>query len=225
MFSNNQLPLLFYPHLRKQFHELYSWCTEDHGIFHICCVLRDARRMCEDFGIKYTREIELGCVLHDIGNRYTRSRHDIVGGNMTREFLKENGLEDEVNVEEVVAAVEHHRSGYKGERKTDTEIIVACADRGIPLTDRDRILNEIFLRAIVYSMNNLHKDSVSAVDSAYEYCMDEESGKDWSIYEEIYIKHYWKLLNRKREIMNSISVDEVRKYAHDHGIGTEITIS
>ncbi len=218
----NQLPLVYFPHLRKKFHELYNYCSEDHGIFHIACVLRDAQRMCEDFGMMYTKEIELGCVLHDIGNRYTRSNHEVVGGNMAREFIAENDLTDEINVEEVVASVEHHRSGYKGERKTNTEIVVACADRGIPVSDRDKILNETFLRAILYSINVMHLDSVEAVDSAYEYCQKEEAGRDWSIYEEIYIKHYWKKLNARREVMNTISIDEVRKYAHEKGVGTKI---
>lgn len=223
--TNTQLPLVYFPHLRKKFHELYNYCTEDHGIFHISCVLRDAQRMCDKFGIMYTKAIELGCVLHDIGNRYTRSRHDIVGANMAREFIYENNLQDEVPVDIVVASVAHHRSGFKGERKTNTEKIVACADRGVPITDRETILNEIFLRAIVYSINNLHMDPEKAIESAYDYCMKEESGSDWSIFEEIYIKHYWKMLNKKREVMNTISLDEVRKYAHEHGIGSEIIIS
>lgn len=220
----HQLPLVYYQHLRKEFHKLYNYCTEDHGIFHICCVLRDAQRVCEDFGIPYTKEIELGCVLHDIGNRYTRSRHDIVGGVMAREFIEEHNLGEDINVNDVIAAVEHHRSGFKGSRDTNTEVIVACADRGIPLVDRASILNEIFLRAIVYSMNNLHMSPEEAIKSGYEYCQEEESGKDWSIYEDIYIKHYWKRLNKKREIMNTISLDEVALYARNNGVGSSIEI-
>lgn len=222
MITVNQLPLVYYPQHKKYFQDLYSYCSEDHGVFHICCVLRDAQRMCEEFGIKYTREVELGAVLHDIGNRYSRANHDKIGAIMARDVLKILELENEVDVEEVVAAVEHHRSGYKGPRNTDAEIIVACADRGIPLTDRDRILNEIFLRAIVYAMKVEHRDSVSAVDSAYEYCLKEFAGTDWSMYEEVYVQHYWKLLNRRREIINTITLEEVRKYALDHGIGTPL---
>lgn len=224
----NNLPLVFYGHLKKEFCDLYSFCSEDHGVFHISCVLRDAQRMCEDFGIPYSREIELAAVLHDIGNRYDRSKHDIIGSVMAREFIIEHKLDitDGVDVDDIVNAVLHHRSGCEEVRTSPTEIIVASADRGIPVVEKDRILNEIFLRAIVYSLNVLHLDAESAIDGAYDYCMKEFANCDYNIYEPEFLNAYEDLLEERKYIMTEcITKDEVRKFAHSKGIGAEIVVT
>lgn len=215
--------LRYYGNLEPKFKELYDLCPPDHGWGHITDVVKDAQFICDSLCIPYTREIELGAVLHDIGNMKERERHNVIGAMMVPRVLQElNISQNEVDYDLVANCVRHHRASNPFVPETIEERIVSSADRGRPATTRDKVLSEVLLRSVVYNLT--HGNHKNPVESALNWMKETYVIKETGIYPPEFQLVFNEALEKQKQIIDSLTLEECEKYIEEMGVFQPIKI-
>lgn len=117
---------------------VYSISLNDtaHNLGHVMDVCRLGKRICEEMGLedRQTLLVYLGCLLHDIGCRYERSQHHLIGYGLVYELLDRywpNEFDDD-ELLIIATAVLEHRSSNPNKPTNLISSIVSIADSGAP---------------------------------------------------------------------------------------------
>lgn len=224
-------PLIYFKQHTEYFKKIYSLCPEDHGWSHIVDVVWNARSVCMANNIPYTKEIELGAILHDIGNRVSRDDHNIISAKMVPQILNELNIDD-VDVGLVQDCCRYHRASEKADiTKMDIAVqVVSAADRMRPSTNKEDLFRDVYYRAYLYSCN--HTEEVEDVnDPVYSswkwvhdtYTTDNARSKHYS---DLYRNTFETQLNIQKDIVASISLQEYRDWMkRNHGVDADINVN
>lgn len=224
-------PLLFAKQHTEYLKNLYSLCPPDHGWGHIVDVVWNARSICVANNIPYTKEIEWGAILHDIGNRVSRDNHHIISAKMAYDILSELNVDD-VDHELVAQCCRYHRASEKEDitnKSVDVQV-VAAADRGRGYSNFEDIMEHVIWRAIQYSMTHTEEvdDPEDPVYSGWKWCVDTYTSDNarTKYYSELYRNAFGQQLKLMCNVIKDITLDEVREWCkREKGIGADITIS
>lgn len=230
MINSMPMPLKFFPHKLQELKKLYANHPLDHSWdSHIVGVIMNAQHICEVNLIQYTKEMELGCALHDCGEIYNRDKHNEIGARMVPSILKEDLEldEDDVDIDLVAKCVLNHRASHKGTLDTVDEQVVSAADRMRPSITKEDLFKQVYLRSILYNISHGPEEGESAdpVENSFNWVrktyVDEETG----VYPEIYWKAFGAEMKIQKRLIEKVTLDELRAYAATQGIGAEITVS
>ena len=215
-------PLKFYRHLTKEFRKLYANHGPDHNYdTHLKYVVQNAQSICLANNIKYTKEMELGAVLHDCTEIYDRKNHHKSAARAVPYILEDLGITD-VDVELVQKCVRYHRASETADI-TNMPIdvrVVSAADRMKAYDTKENVLEFILYRAYLYSKT--HDDEVDDTSdpaySAWKYNREVftlDSIKSRKIYSDLYRSVWGEQLKKQAEIIQSITLDEFRTWLRE----------
>lgn len=227
-------PLKYYKAWTEGFRKLYANHSPDHNYdSHLVQVCLNAQSICMANNIPYTREMELGSILHDMTEIYDRKNHNISAANAVPYVLEDLGIPtDDIDVELVQKCVRYHRASEK-EDITQLPIdcqIVSAADRMRPSTNKEDLFRDVYWRAYQYSCT--HTDEVEDTeDPTYSswkwvhdtYTTDNARSK---YYSDLYRNTFERLLMIQKDIVKNITLDEYKEWLkREKGIGQDIEIS
>lgn len=226
-------PLKFYKRWTEDFKRLYSLCPPDHGWSHIVDVVLSAQSICMANNIPYSREIELGAILHDIGNKVSRDRHHIISAQMIPEILETLQIPTEdIDVPLVQKCARYHRASEKEDISVmEIEVqVVSAADRLRPSTNKEDLFRDVYYRAYMYSCTHTEEveDTSDPAYSSWKWVHDTYTSDNArsKYYSELYRVTYEELLIKQKNLVQSITLDEYKEWLKkEHGIGAEIQIS
>lgn len=227
-------PLKFYKAWTDKFRQLYANHSPDHNYnSHLVQVCLNAQSICMANNIPYTREMELGSILHDCTEIYDRANHNVSAARAVPHILEEFGIPtDDIDVDLVQKCVRYHRASEK-EDITQLPIdcqVVSAADRMRPSTNREDILRDVYWRAIQYSMTHDEEveDKSDPVYSGFKWVHDTYTTDNArsKYYSDLYRNTFEKQLIAQKNLVAEITLDEVREWCkREKGIGAEINIS
>lgn len=227
-------PLKFYKKYTEGFRKLYANHSPDHNYdSHLVQVCLNAQAICMTNNIPYTREMELGSILHDCTEIYDRKNHNVSAANAVPYILEDLGIPtDDIDVKLVQDCVRYHRASEKEDiTKLPIDVqIVSAADRMKPSTNKEDLLRDVVWRAIQYCMS--HDDEVEdKEDPIYSgwkwvhdtYTTDNARSK---YYSDLYRNTFERHLNIQKDLVKDLTLEEVREWCkREKGIGAEIQIS
>lgn len=227
-------PLKFYKKYTEGFRKLYANHSPDHNYdSHLVQVCLNAQSICMTNNIPYTREMELGSILHDCTEIYDRKNHNVSAANAVPYILEDLGIPtDDIDVKLVQDCVRYHRASEKEDiTKLPIDVqIVSAADRMKPSTNKEDLLRDVVWRAIQYCMS--HDDEVEdKEDPIYSgwkwvhdtYTTDNARSK---YYSDLYRNTFERHLNIQKDLVKDLTLEEVREWCkREKGIGAEIQIS
>lgn len=215
--------MFYFKDKEPYFKRLYDLCPPDHGWGHIKDVIHTARVICQRLMIPYSKEIELGCILHDVGNMKERDNHHEIGARLTPIILKEGGIDtSDIDVELVQDCVRHHRASNPFEPHTVEERIVSSADRGIPCTNVIDVLEKVLLRAVVYNLTHGVKAD-ECVSNALNWMKATYVIKREGIYPREFKEVFGKELEVQRSIIDGLTLDQCEEFINKKGVFQPIT--
>lgn len=224
-------PLIYYKKHTDYFKSIYSLCPVDHGWSHIVDVVWNARSVCMANNIPYTKEIELGAILHDIGNRVSRDRHNEISAQMVPEILEHLQIND-VDVEDIQNGCRYHRASEKADISTMsiTVGVISAADRMRPSTNKEDLLRDVVWRAIQYSMTHTEEveDTSDPIYSGWKWVVDTYTTDNArsKYYSDLYRNTFERQLNLQKDLVKNLTLEEVREWCkREKGIGAEISVS
>lgn len=227
-------PLKFYKKYTEGFRRLYANHSSDHNYdSHLVQVCLNAQSICMTNNIPYTREMELGSILHDMTEIYDRANHNISAANAVPHVLEDLGIPtDDIDVKLVQDCVRYHRASEK-EDITKFPIdcqVVSAADRMKPSTNKEDLLRDVVWRAIQYCMS--HDDEVEdkedPVYSGWKWVVDTYTTDNArsKYYSDLYRNTFERHLNIQKDLVKALTLEEVREWCkREKGIGAEIQIS
>lgn len=226
-------PLKFYKQWTDGFKAEYSKCPVDHGWSHIVDVVLNAQSVCMANNVPYTREIELSCILHDLGNSVSRDRHHEISAMMVPDVLEKLGIPtNNIDVEDIQNGCRYHRASEKEDISgmSMTVKITSASDRMRPSTNREDILRDVYWRAIQYSMTHDEEveDTQDPIYSGFKWVYDTYTTDNArsAYYSDLYRNTFEKQLIAQKNLVAEITLDEVREWCkREKGIGAEITLS
>jgi exopolyphosphatase/pppGpp-phosphohydrolase len=188
---------LFDYRIQKEFlrHCIYSISLNDpaHNLGHVKDVCRLGKEICGDLhlGERDTLLVYVACLLHDIGCRYERSQHHLIGYGLTYELLGRL-WPDEFNDDEVMTiatAVLEHRSSNHYKPSSLISSIVSVADSGAPDFAK-------YVRRAVQFRLKKNMEEVHVVEDVYKHLLEKfgAEGYHWKSYPEIgmdFFKKEW----------------------------------
>lgn len=222
--------VMFYKDKLPQIKKLYANHSPDHNWdSHIVKVIENAQAICLANNIPFTKEMFLGCALHDCMEIYNRDKHHELAAKAVYHILPELGIDD-VDIELVSHCCRYHRASEK-EDISDKLIdirVVSAADRMRPSTNKADFLEDVVWRAVQYSMTHTEEveDTEDPIKSAYTWCMDTYRENPDRIYSDLYRNTFAKQLVAQANVAKELTLDEVREWCkREKGIGAEITLS
>lgn len=227
-------PLKFYKKYTEGFRKLYANHSPDHNYdSHLVQVCLNAQSICMANNIPYTREMELGSILHDMTEIYDRANHNVSAANAIPYVLEDLGIPtDDIDVKLVQDCVRYHRASEK-EDITKLPIdcqVVSAADRMRPSTNKEDLLRDVVWRAIQYCMS--HDDEVEdkedVVYSGWKWVHDTYTTDNArsKYYSDLYRNTFERQLNIQKDLVKDLTLEEVREWCkREKGIGAEIQIS
>ncbi|QYN80085.1 HD family hydrolase [Kosakonia phage Kc263] len=165
---------------------VYSISLNDpaHNLGHVMDVCRLGKRICEEIGLdeRTTLLVYLGCLLHDIGCKFERKHHHLIGYGLTYELIDRYwpGEFDDEEMITIATAVLEHRSSNKHKPSSLVSSIVSVADSGAP--DLDLYIK----RAIQFRLkNNLPGDQL--IEDVYKHLLEKfgVEGYHWKSYPDV----------------------------------------
>lgn len=226
-------PLKFYSKYKEDFKKLYANHGPDHNYeSHIVQVVQNAQSVCMANNIPYTREMELGCVLHDIGEVIDRKHHNDVAARMVPYVLEDIGIPTyDIDVSLVQACCKYHRASEKADisqMPIDVQV-VSAADRMRPSACKEDLLRDVYYRAYQYCLS--HTDEVDDVNdpvySSYKWVTDTYTTDNArsKYYSDLYRNTFERQLNIQKDLVAQISLDEYREWLkREYGIGAPVEI-
>ena len=222
--------VMFYKDKLPEIKKLYANHSPDHNWdSHIVKVIENAQAICMANNIPFTKEMFLGCALHDCMEIYNRDKHHELAAKAVYHILPELGIDD-VDIELVSHCCRYHRASEKEDISNmliDIQV-VSAADRCRPSTNKADFLEDVVWRAIQYSMTHTEEveDTEDPVKSAYVWCMDTYRENPDRIYSDLYRNTFAKQLVAQANVAKELTLDEVREWCkREKGIGAEITLS
>ncbi len=225
-------PLKHYKQHTEAFKKMYSLCPPDHGWEHIVNVVLNAQSVCMANNIPYTKEMELGAILHDIGNSVNRDDHHNISARMVPYILNDCGIDtSDIDVELVQDCCRYHRASEKADISTmDIAVqVVSAADRMRPSACKEDLFRDVYYRAYLYCLT--HTEEVENVNdpvgSSFKwvketYTTDNARSK---YYSDLYKNTFEKLLIKQKNLIANITLDEYRDWLkREHGVGSEMQI-
>lgn len=117
---------------------IYSISLNDpaHNLGHVFDVCELGTHLCEKMGLddRTSLQVYLGCLLHDIGCKYDRKTHHLIGYGLTYELLSRYCPGDFTPEEtkDIALAVLEHRSSNPNKPSNLVSSLVSIADSGVP---------------------------------------------------------------------------------------------
>lgn len=227
-------PLKFYKKYTEGFRKLYANHSPDHNYdSHLVQVCLNAQSICMTNNIPYTREMELGSILHDCTEIYDRKNHNVSAANAVPYILEDLGIPtDDIDVKLVQDCVRYHRASEKEDiTKLPIDVqIVSAADRMKPSTNKEDLLRDVVWRAIQYCMS--HDDEVEdkedVIYSGWKWVHDTYTTDNArsKYYSDLYRNTFERHLNIQKDLVKDLTLEEVREWCkREKGIGAEIQIS
>lgn len=186
---------LFDYKIQKEFlrHCIYSISLNDaaHNLGHVRDVCSLAKEICGvlHLGERDTLLVYISCLLHDIGCRYERTQHHLIGYGLTYELLN-RFWSNEFNEEEmmtIATAVLEHRSSNPHKPTNLISSIVSVADSGAP------DFNKYIRRAIQFRLKK-GMEKACIVEDVYKHILDKFGieGYHWKSYPDIGMEFFKK---------------------------------
>lgn len=165
---------------------VYSISLNDlaHNLGHVMDVCRLGKRICEEIGLdeRTTLLVYLGCLLHDIGCKYERKHHHLIGYGLTYELIDRYwpGEFDDDELMTIATAVLEHRSSNKEKPSNLVSSIVSVADSGAP------DLNKYIRRALQFRLKH-DMDPSLIIEDVYQHLLDKfgVEGYHWKSYPDV----------------------------------------
>lgn len=220
------ISLIYYKDKHEDFKKLYADHNPEHNyINHTLLVAQYCQELCRANYIPYTREIELAAILHDLGDKYDRKNHAEVSIALLDDVLAKLDIDtSELDMELLKDCILHHRASYTGPLKTDAEKVVSAADRMKPCVTKEALLNNVYLRAVIYNMTHPEEPgSEDPVACAFDWIYDTYVVKEDGRYPEIYKRTWGEDLKVQQDLIRNMTLPEVRKYCDDKGLFQPIT--
>lgn len=171
--------------------ELLRWCVYSislndiaHNLGHVRDVCSLGKQICEKIGLddRSTMLVYLGCLLHDIGCRYEREHHHLIGYGLSYELIERYwpGEFDDEELLAIATAVLEHRSSNPNKPTSLISEIVSVADSGVP--DYDKYIR----RAVQFRLKE-KMDPELLVEDAYRHMLEKfgVEGYHWKSYPDI----------------------------------------
>jgi exopolyphosphatase/pppGpp-phosphohydrolase len=167
-------------------HCVYSISLNDaaHNLGHVMDVCKLGKRISEELGLddRSTLLVYLGCLLHDIGCRYERTHHHLIGYGLSYELIN-RFWPGEFSDEElliIATAVLEHRSSNPNKPSTLISSIVSVADSGAP--DFAKYVR----RAVQFRLKKKMEPEV-IVEDVYKHLLEKfgAEGYHWKSYPDI----------------------------------------
>ena len=224
--------VMFYKDKLPEIKKLYANHSPDHNWdSHIVKVIENAQAICMANNIPFTKEMFLGCALHDCMEIYNRDKHHELAAKAVYHILPELGIDD-VDIELVSHCCRYHRASEKEDISNmliDIQV-VSAADRMRPSTNKEDILRDVYWRAIQYSMTHTEEveDTEDSVYSGWKWVHDTYTTDNArsKYYSDLYKNTFEKQLIAQKNLVAEITLDEVREWCkREKGIGAEITLS
>lgn len=176
--------------------ELLRWCVYSislndaaHNLGHVMDVCRLGQSMSEKLGLdeRTTLLVGLGCLLHDIGCRYERSQHHLIGYGLAYELINRYWPGEFTDEEQLIVAtaVLEHRSSNRYKPSNLVAEIVSVADSGAP------DFNKYVRRAVQYRLSkNMENDVL--VEDVYRHMLEKfgAEGYHWKSYPDVGMELY-----------------------------------
>lgn len=166
-----------------------------HNLGHVWDVCNLGVSMCEQLELdeRETMLVNLGCLLHDIGCRYERKHHHVIGYGLVYELVCRYcpGMFTDEELLTVATAVLEHRSSNPNKPTNRISSIVSVADSGAP------DFRKYIKRAIQFRLKNgSNKDHL--VEDVYKHLIEKfgVEGYHWKSYPDIgmtLFKFEWEL--------------------------------
>lgn len=157
---------------------------EAHNLGHVKDVCMLGKRICEEIGLddRTTLLVYLGCLLHDIGCKFERKHHHLIGYGLTYEIIDRYwaGEFDDEEMIIIATAVLEHRSSNKNKPSNLVSSIVSVADSGAP------DLNKYIRRALQFRLKkNFGSDLI--VEDVYKHLLEKfgVEGYHWNSYPDV----------------------------------------
>lgn len=227
-------PLKYYKAWTEGFRKLYANHSPDHNYdSHLVQVCLNAQSICMANNIPYTREMELGSILHDMTEIYDRKNHNISAANAVPYVLEDLGIPtDDIDVELVQKCVRYHRASEK-EDITQLPIdcqIVSAADRGRGYSNFEDIMEFVVWRAIQYCVTHDEEveDKEDAVYSGWKWVHDTYTTDNArsKYYSDLYRNTFGPQLKIMCDVIKKITLDDVRKWCKiNKNIGSSMMLN
>lgn len=172
---------------------VYSISLNDaaHNLGHVWDVCSLGIWISEELGLdeRSALLVNVGCLLHDIGCRYERKHHHLIGYGLVYEMLGRYwpGEFSDEELLTIATAVLEHRSSNKEKPSSLISSIVSVADSGAPNFDK------YIRRAVQFRIkNNMERGHL--VEDVYKHLLDKfgVEGYHWKSYPEIGMTLYKK---------------------------------
>lgn len=166
-----------------------------HNLGHVWDVCKLGISMAEQLELneRDTMLVNLGCLLHDIGCRYERKHHHLIGYGLVYELIGRYcpGMFTDEELLTVATAVLEHRSSNPNKPTNLISSIVSVADSGTP--DFDKYIR----RAVQFRMKNNHPPE-TLVEDTYKHLLEKfgVEGYHWKSYPDVgmtLFKFEWEL--------------------------------
>lgn len=198
-------------------HCVYSISLNDpaHNLGHVRDVCILGRHICDQLNISERDRllVYLGCLLHDIGCRYERSKHHLIGYGLTYDLINRY-WPNEFSSEElliVATAVLEHRSSNPEKPSSLISSIVSVADSGAP--DFEKYVK----RAVQFRLKqNLPEEIIIA--ETYKHLLEKfgVEGYHWKSYPEIgmeFFKVEWDAFSAR--LYDESSTTDLIRFTYD----------
>lgn len=171
--------------------DLLRWCVYSislndvaHNLGHVRDVCELGKHISEQVGLdeRTTMLVYLGCLLHDIGCRYERKHHHLIGYGLVYELVCRYwpGEFNDDELMTVATAVLEHRSSNPNKPTNLVSEIVSVADSGAP--DFDKYIR----RAVQFRLKN-KMDPELLIEDVYKHLLEKfgVEGYHWKSYPDI----------------------------------------
>lgn len=175
-------------------HHVYTVCKTGLGLF-------DHYRYVFNFTDRDRLIVMVGCLMHDIGCRYTRKYHHITGHGLVYEYIHNHwpGEFNEQEIAQIANCVLEHRSSGRYKPTSLLSEIVSIADTGEPN------LRSCIARAMIFSLSGekgSYHSKEDVVYEVYQFLIDKYGtlGYHWSGYPEMgrtYFKEEWEVFSQQ----------------------------
>jgi Predicted HD superfamily hydrolase len=179
---------LFDHRIRREFlrHCVHSISLNDpaHNLSHVYDVCKLAKEICKKVELNETDTllVYVACLLHDIGCRYERSQHHLIGYGLTYQLIDTLWFDefDDDEVMTIATAVLEHRSSNHYKPSSLISSIVSVADSGAPDFAK-------YVRRAVQFRLKRNMDEVVIVEDVYNHLIEKfgAEGYHWKSYPDI----------------------------------------
>jgi len=201
--ADSQWVKLFNYKMQKEFlrHCVWSISLNDpaHNLDHVRDVCILGKEIARRFNVneRDTLLIYVACLLHDIGCRYERSQHHLIGYGLTYELLNRYwpGEFNDEELKVIATAVLEHRSSNEYKPSNYISCIVSVADSGVP------DFNKYVRRAVQFRLKK-NMDEATIVEDVYRHLLEKfgVEGYHWKSYPDIgmdFFQTEWKVFSEK----------------------------